>query len=94
MVQPKYNPQTKRYEFPKPVVGKKRAAPVRGDISSVSIPNSVFDRVLAAAEHDGADIKINGVREPRRWKARGVVKLYTLQAIEEFLAARGKSAAK
>ena len=92
-VQPKYNPATKKFEFPKPTEGKKRAAPVRGDISMISIPNSVYDTLLGYAKADGGDYKKDGVDAPHSWKARQLVKLYAIQAINEFAANRSKKLA-
>jgi len=87
----KWNPQTKKFEFPKPVEGKKRAAPVRGDIAMISIPNSIYDQCIAAAKADGANFKNkDGKDEYRDGRARRTVRLYVIQGVTDLLASRSK----
>ena len=52
MTQPEYNPQTKKFKFPK---GTTTAAPL--DMAYVAIPKSVMAQLVKFGKIDGAEMK-------------------------------------
>lgn len=96
MVQAVYDPKTKKFTFPKPEAGKKgeRKATVRVN-STITVPNSVYDQLYAAAKADGADLEVKRQggeidKDTHNWKGRDTVALYSIQAINDFLGGRAK----
>ena len=86
MSQPKYNPQTKKFEFPKdePVT----AAP--SDLAYVAIPKSTMAQLVKFGKADGAQMA--GATEKGTQIAESkVARIYVLQSIQDMIDGRSKS---
>lgn len=100
MVQPVYNKETKRFEFPKPEPGeKKQSTRAKKDTAMIEIPNSLYDRIITAVKEDGGDWskkKQDGTtdNDPHNWQGRQYVKLYAIQFLTDALDARAPAKAK
>ncbi len=87
MTAPKYNPQTKKFEFPK---GESVAEP--SEFAYVAIPKTTIAQLAAIGKKDGAEIK-GGTDRAIQTNETKVARVYVLQAISDWLDAR-KSAEK
>ena len=83
MAQPKYNPQTKKFEFPKDE--KVTAAP--SDMAYMAIPRSVVAQLVKFGKADGA--QMTGTTEKGTQVAESkVARIYILQAIQDLIDVR------
>jgi len=88
MAQPKYNPQTKKFEFPKDAPAT--AAP--SDMAYMAIPRSVVAQLVKFGKADGAQM-IGTTEKGTQVAESKVARIYVLQAIQDLIDARtgGKS---
>ena len=83
MTQPKYNPQTKKFEFPKDAP----ATSAPSDMAYVAIPRAVMATLVKFGKADGA--QMTGTTEKGTQVAESkVARIYILQAIQDLIDAR------
>jgi len=85
MAEPKWNPATKRMEFPKPEPGKKTVA---GDDVYFAIPKSVINRLAKIARADGAQTVEATTPQGEQAQNTRLAKPYILAVINDLLTAR------
>ena len=83
MTQPKYNPQTKKFEFPK---GTTVAAP---DMAYIAIPRNTVAQLVKFGKADGATIA-GTTKKGTQVAESKVARIYILQAIQDLIDARSR----
>lgn len=82
MTQPKYNPVTKKMEFPK---GEAVSEP--SEFAYVAISKTTIAKLAGFGKQDGAEIK-GGTERAIQTAETKVARVYILTAIDEFINAR------
>jgi len=90
MPEPKYNPQTKKFEFPKPEPGK---VAVAADDAYVAIPKATMKILAGYGVADGGTVNAETDKGKDIQRSK-LAKIYVLQAIQNFIDARNASAQK
>ena len=85
MVEPKWNPETKKMEFPKPEPGKKTVA---GDDVYFAIPKSTINRLATIARKDGAQTVEATTPQGEQAQNTRLAKPYIMAVINDLLATR------
>ena len=84
---PKYDPKTKKFVFPKDEAGVATVS----DMAYVAIPKATIGTLVKFAKADGATMVGATPKGVQNAESR-VARLYVLQAIEDFIGARGSKA--
>ena len=85
MVAPKWNPETKKMEFPKPEPGQKAVA---GDDVYFAIPKSTINKLAALARKDGAETVVATTPQGEQAQNTRLAKPYIMAVINDLLSAR------
>jgi len=85
MAQPKYNPQTKKFEFPKDAP----ATSAPSDMAYVAIPRPVMAQLVKFGKTDGAQM-VGATEKGTQVAESKVARIYVLQAIQDLIDARSK----
>ena len=89
MTGPKWNPETRKMEFPKPEAGK---ATVAGDDTYVAIPKSVIAQLAKIARSDGAQTVKATTPQGEQAQATRLARPYILAVINDLITARSSKA--
>lgn len=85
MVAPKWNPETKKMEFPKPEPGKSTVA---GDDVYMAIPKATINRIAKLAKADGAQVVEATTPQGEQAQCTRLAKPYIMALINDLLSAR------
>ena len=85
MAEPKWNPATKKMEFPKPEPGKKTVA---GDDVYFAIPKATINRLAKIARADGAETVAATTPQGEQAQNTRLAKPYIMAVIDDLLKAR------
>jgi len=91
MAEPKWNPETKRMEFPKPEPGKQTVA---GNDTYVAIPKSVIAQLAAIARKDGAQTVEATTPQGEQAQNTRLARPYIMAVINDLIAVRSGAESK
>ena len=85
MAQPKYNPQTKKFEFPKDAP----ATSAPSDMAYVAVPRTTIAQLVKFGKADGAQM-VGTTEKGTQVAESKVARIYILQSIQDLIDVRAK----